>query len=69
MTVDCGITAVEQVAAARVAGLDVVITDHHRPGEELPAYEPVYHIPLVVSEVGLGFAQERPGALGVALFE
>ena len=36
VTVDCGITAVDQVAAARLAGLDVVITDHHRPGEELP---------------------------------
>jgi len=36
VTVDCGITAVEQVAAARAAGLDVVITDHHRPGHELP---------------------------------
>ena len=36
VTVDCGITAVEQVAAARAAGLDVVITDHHRPGEALP---------------------------------
>ena len=32
VTVDCGITAVEQVAAARAAGLDVVITDHHRAG-------------------------------------
>ncbi|HET8819903.1 MAG TPA: DHHA1 domain-containing protein, partial [Thermoleophilaceae bacterium] len=36
VTVDCGITAVEQVVAARAAGLDVVITDHHRPGEALP---------------------------------
>jgi single-stranded-DNA-specific exonuclease len=36
VTVDCGITAVEQVAAARAVGLDVVITDHHRPGDELP---------------------------------
>jgi single-stranded-DNA-specific exonuclease len=36
VTVDCGITAVEQVAVARAAGLDVVVTDHHRPGEELP---------------------------------
>jgi single-stranded-DNA-specific exonuclease len=36
VTVDCGITAVEQVAAARAAGLDVVITDHHRAGDELP---------------------------------
>ena len=36
VTVDCGVTAVEQVAAARAAGLDVVITDHHRPGPALP---------------------------------
>src|SRR5918998_1479088 len=36
VTVDCGITAVEQVAAAPAAGLDVIITDHHRPGEALP---------------------------------
>jgi single-stranded-DNA-specific exonuclease len=31
ITVDCGITAVEQVAQARAAGLDVVVTDHHSP--------------------------------------
>jgi single-stranded-DNA-specific exonuclease len=36
LTVDCGITAVAEVAEARAAGLDVVITDHHRPGAELP---------------------------------
>ncbi len=36
VTVDCGVTAVEQVAAAREAGLDVVVTDHHRPGAALP---------------------------------
>ena len=31
ITVDCAITAVEEVAAARAAGLDVVVTDHHAP--------------------------------------
>jgi single-stranded-DNA-specific exonuclease len=36
VTVDCGITAVEQVAAATAAGLEVVVTDHHRPGDVLP---------------------------------
>ncbi|MFL5866883.1 MAG: single-stranded-DNA-specific exonuclease RecJ [Thermoleophilaceae bacterium] len=36
VTVDCGITAVEEVAAARRAGLEVIVTDHHRPGERLP---------------------------------
>ncbi len=36
VTVDCGITAVEEVAQAKALGLDVVVTDHHRPGETLP---------------------------------
>ena len=36
ITVDCGITAVEEVAAAKAAGLDVIVTDHHRPGPRLP---------------------------------
>src|ERR671937_2008392 len=37
LTVDCGITAVEEVARANELGLDIIVTDHHRPGEELPA--------------------------------
>ena len=36
LTVDCGITAVSEIAEARAAGLEVVVTDHHRPGETLP---------------------------------
>jgi single-stranded-DNA-specific exonuclease len=36
LTVDCGITAVEEVAEAKKAGLEVIVTDHHRPGEALP---------------------------------
>jgi single-stranded-DNA-specific exonuclease len=31
VTVDCGITAVEEVAAARAAGVEVVVSDHHAP--------------------------------------
>lgn len=31
VTVDCAVTAVDEVAAARAAGMDVVVTDHHRP--------------------------------------
>ena len=31
VTVDCAITAVDEVAAAHAAGLDVVVTDHHSP--------------------------------------
>jgi single-stranded-DNA-specific exonuclease len=36
VTCDCGITAVDTVAAARAAGIGVVVTDHHLPGPELP---------------------------------
>ncbi len=37
VTCDCGITAVDTVEAARAARLEVVVTDHHLPGEALPA--------------------------------
>jgi single-stranded-DNA-specific exonuclease len=37
LTVDCGITAVAEVAEAKRLGLEVVVTDHHRPGEALPS--------------------------------
>ena len=37
VTVDCGITAVEEVEYARGLGIDVVITDHHQCKERLPA--------------------------------
>src|SRR4051812_18217833 len=36
LTADCAVTAVAEVARARELGLEVVVTDHHRPGPELP---------------------------------
>ena len=44
ITVDCGITAVDEIAAAVDAGLDVVVTDHHSPRADgaLPAC-PIVH--------------------------
>src|SRR5262249_38497522 len=36
LTVDCGITAVAEVREATELRLDVIVTDHHRPGDELP---------------------------------
>jgi single-stranded-DNA-specific exonuclease len=36
ITCDCGITAVESVREARAAGIEVIVTDHHLPGDELP---------------------------------
>ena len=37
ITVDCGSTAVEEVAYASGLGIDVIITDHHECKEEIPA--------------------------------
>jgi len=36
VTVDCGITSVKEGALCREAGIDLIITDHHSPAEELP---------------------------------
>ena len=36
ITLDCGIKAVEKVKYARMKGLDVIICDHHYPGDEIP---------------------------------
>ncbi len=36
ITVDTGMTAVEEIAYAKSIGIDVLVTDHHEPGEEIP---------------------------------
>lgn len=43
ITCDCGIANVAQVAAANVAGFDVIITDHHQPQDELPKAFAILH--------------------------
>ena len=37
ITVDCGVTGISQVKEAKRKGLDIVITDHHTPLDELPS--------------------------------
>ena len=37
ITLDCGIKAVDKVAYAATKGIDVIVCDHHTPGDELPA--------------------------------
>ena len=37
IALDCGIKAVEQIALAQEYGIDVIVGDHHLPGEELPS--------------------------------
>lgn len=36
IAVDCGIKAVEKTAYAKEKGIDIIICDHHNPGDELP---------------------------------
>ncbi len=52
LTADCAITAVEAVAAARAAGVDVVVSDHHRPrADGLLPDAPIVH-PLLCGYPG-----------------
>lgn len=41
ITVDCGITSIEEINSAQGSGIDVIVTDHHQPGQKLP---PAYTI-------------------------
>ncbi len=36
ITVDCGISAVEEIKCANLLGIQTIVTDHHEPGSELP---------------------------------
>src|SRR4051795_5557513 len=72
LTVDCGITAADEVARAKARGLDVVVTDHHRPAETLPDCPVVstrpsdYPFPELC---GTGVVAKLAEALGVPIDE
>lgn len=59
LTVDCGVTGIEEVAKAGSLGLDVIVSDHHRCGEGLPA------CPVIHPEVG-EYPEENLCGTGVA---
>lgn len=54
VTCDCGITAVDPVAAARAAGISVVITDHHLLGPAWPAANAIINPQRPDDTSGLG---------------
>src|SRR4051812_29007496 len=72
VTVDCGVTAVDEVGQALAAGVDVVVTDHHKPGDKLPAC-PVVHPALGAypfpSLCGTAVAYKLGQALAIAAGE
>jgi single-stranded-DNA-specific exonuclease len=41
VTVDCGVSSATEISALRARGIDVVVTDHHEPGEGVPEGIPV----------------------------
>ncbi|HEX2620006.1 MAG TPA: single-stranded-DNA-specific exonuclease RecJ [Phototrophicaceae bacterium] len=60
ITVDCGIRSVQEVEDGKAAGLDIIITDHHSLGAELPnAY-------AVVNPKREGYPEEMLAGVGVA---
>jgi single-stranded-DNA-specific exonuclease len=62
ITVDCGIRSVAEVNAAVAMGLDVIITDHHSVGPELPLARAVIN----PQRVDCGSPYKRLAGVGVA---
>jgi len=64
VTVDNGIASVDGVAAANAAGMDVVITDHHLPGDELPNALAIVN----PNQPGCGFPSKNLAGVGVIFY-
>ena len=64
LTVDNGISSVEGVAAAKAAGLTVLITDHHLPGPELPAADAIVN----PNQPGCAFPSKALAGVGVMFY-
>ncbi len=62
VTLDTGITAVEEVRDAQEGGMDVIVLDHHQPLAELPPAFAIIHPSLAP-----GYGEPHPSAAGVAL--
>jgi single-stranded-DNA-specific exonuclease len=63
VTVDCGISAIDEVAGARSAGVDVIVTDHHALGPALPDAHHIVHPALPSAD----YPNEHLCGAGVAL--
>lgn len=64
ITVDNGISSIEGVAAAKKAGLSVLVTDHHLPGNELPAADAIVN----PNQPGCDFPSKALAGVGVIFY-
>ena len=64
VTVDNGISSIDGVALAQARGVDVIVTDHHLPGDTLPAACAIVNPTLVGSE----FPSPHLAGVGVAYY-
>lgn len=64
VTVDNGISAIEGVAAAKAAGLKVIVTDHHLAGSQLPDADAIVN----PNQPGCEFASKALAGVGVAFY-
>ncbi|MBH3429353.1 single-stranded-DNA-specific exonuclease RecJ [Pseudomonas alkylphenolica] len=64
ITVDNGISSVEGVTAAKAAGLKVLVTDHHLPGNELPDADAIVN----PNQPGCTFASKSLAGVGVIFY-
>ncbi|MEY4663305.1 MAG: Single-stranded-DNA-specific exonuclease RecJ [Pseudomonadota bacterium] len=64
ITVDNGIASVAGVQAAQALGLQVLVTDHHLPGSELPAAEVIVN----PNQPGCGFVSKSIAGVGVMFY-
>ncbi len=64
ITVDNGISSIEGVAAARAAGIQVLVTDHHLPGAELPEASAIVN----PNQPGCGFGSKNLAGVGVIFY-
>lgn len=64
ITVDNGISSIDGVKAANEAGMDVLVTDHHLPGEELPDAVAIVN----PNQVGDPFPSKAMAGVGVIFY-
>ncbi len=64
ITVDNGIASIDGVAAARAAGIQVIVTDHHLPGDRLPDALAIVN----PNQAGCGFPSKHLAGVGVIFY-